>query len=101
MQVCRHTHGELGLTAAASHQVCLTLPNLVEGNQQVAAMMEDDILRAPVPTADGPDWGVPQGVGLGVEVDEEKVSHYHALYREQGPFLPYRSEMFAAPGVSN
>ncbi len=101
LQVCRHTHGELGLMAAASHQVCLTLPNLVEGNQQVAAMMEDDILRGPVPTADGPDWGVPQGVGLGVEVDEEKVAHYHALYRAQGAFLPYRPEMFAAPGVSH
>ena len=80
LQVCRHTHGELGLMAAASHHVCLTLPNLVDGNQQVAAMMEDDILCEPVPTSTESRWGVPQGVGLCVEVDEEKVAHYHALY---------------------
>ena len=100
LQVCRHTHGELGLMAAASHHVCLTLPNLVDGNQQVAAMMEDDILCEPVPTSTESRWGVPQGVGLCVEVDEEKVAHYHALYRQHGAFLPYRREMFTAPGLS-
>ncbi len=98
LKVCRHTHGELGLMAAASHHVCLTLPNVVDGNQQVAAMMEDDIVRERLPIADGPHWGVPQGVGLGVEVDEEKVARYHALYCQQGAFLPYRREMFLVPG---
>ncbi len=97
LRVCRHTHGELGLMAAAAHHVCLTLPNLVQGNQQTAAMMADDILTQRLPIAEGPRWGVPEGVGLGVEVDEEKVAMYHALYREQGQFLPYQAEMFVAP----
>jgi L-alanine-DL-glutamate epimerase-like enolase superfamily enzyme len=83
--------------AAASHHVCLTLPNLVDGNQQVAAMMADDIIRESLPTATGPTWGIPQGVGLGVEVDEEKVGRYHELYRQQGQFLPYQPEMFGSP----
>ncbi len=40
LQVCKHTHGELGLAAAAAHHVVLTLPNGVEGHQQTAHLME-------------------------------------------------------------
>lgn len=97
LTVCRHTHGELGLMAAASHHVCLTLPNLVDGNQQVATMMADDILTEPLPIASSPTWGIPDGVGLCVDVDEDKVQKYHELYREQGQFLPYQPEMFVSP----
>ena len=97
LTVCRHTHGELGLMAAASHHVCLTLPNLTDGNQQVASMMEDDILTQSLPTATGPSWGIPDGTGLCVDVDENKVAAYHDLYRERGQFLPYQPEMFASP----
>jgi L-alanine-DL-glutamate epimerase-like enolase superfamily enzyme len=100
LQVCRHTHGELGLMAAASQHVCLTLPNLVLGNQQTAAMMADDIIVDSLPTATGSRWGVPEGVGLGVVVDEEKVAKYHEVYREGGQFLPYQPEMFVVPGSS-
>jgi L-alanine-DL-glutamate epimerase-like enolase superfamily enzyme len=97
LTVCRHTHGELGLMAAASHHLCLTLPNLTDGNQQVAAMMADDILRESLPTAMGPTWGIPEGVGLGVTVDEDKVRRYHELYRERGQFLPYQPGSIVSP----
>ena len=92
--VCRHTHGELGLMAAASHQVCLPLPNLVDGNQQTAEMMQDDILTEPLPITNRPDWEAPKGVGLCVSVDEKKVKKYHNLYKKQGQFLPYQPSMF-------
>ena len=95
LRVCRHTHGELGIFAAAHHHVCLTLPNLVDGNQQTAEMMEDDILTESLPIATGATWGLPKGAGLGVEVDEEKVKKYHRLYEQQGQFLSYHPSMFA------
>ena len=44
LQICRHTHGELGITATACHHILLTLPNVVEGNQQTAHQMTDDII---------------------------------------------------------
>ena len=97
LAVCRHTHGELGLMAAACHQLCLTLPNLVDGNQQTASMLDDDILTHPLPIAAAPEWGVPAGPGLGVEVDPDKVAHYHELYRRQGQYLPYQPEMLNGP----
>ena len=89
LQICRHTHGEFGVIATAAHHILLTLPNIVEGNQQTAHVMQDDILRTPIPIATGPDWGVPEGPGLGIEIDEDKLGKYHELYLARGQFLPY------------
>ena len=89
LQIVKHTHGELGIAAAAAHHVLLTLPNVVDGNQQTAHMMQDDILTESVPIVSQPDWKVPQGTGCCVVVDEEKVGRYHELYRKQGQLLPY------------
>src|SRR5437867_380824 len=89
LQIVKHTHGEFGIVAAATHHILLTLPNVVDGNQQTAHMMQDDILKDSLPIASGPNWGTPHGSGLCIEVDEEKVAHYHKVYRQQGQFLPY------------
>lgn len=89
LQVVKHTHGEFGIAAAAAQHVLLTLPNLADGNQQTAYMMEGDVVWGRIPIAGGPDWGVPQGAGLGVEVDPEQLGCYHELYRQRGQFLPY------------
>ena len=91
-QVCKHTHGELGLAAAAGHHVMLNVPNTSDGVQQTAAMMEDDVLVEPLPIAEGPEWGRVDAPGLGVEVDEQKVGRYHEHYKEVGQYLPYRTE---------
>ena len=88
-RVCRHTHGELGLAAAAFHHLTLTLPNATDGAQQTAALMADDILTEPLPIAHGPAWGLVEAPGLGVEVDEDKLARYHAAYRRDGQFLPW------------
>src|SRR5204862_7164882 len=69
LQVCKHTHGELGLAAAASHQVVLTLPNGIEGHQQTAHLMEHDVLTEPIPIATGPSWGTIDGPGPGGRID--------------------------------
>lgn len=89
LDICRHTHGELGITATACHHILLTLPNVVDGNQQTAHMMTDDILVKPVPIATGPNWGVPEGEGIGVKIDQEKLARYHQFYLEHGQFQPY------------
>ncbi len=96
LNVCKHTHGELGIAAAAAHQVLLTLPRIVDGHQQTASMMTDDILAERLPIADGPDWGVPTGAGLGIEVDVDKLQRYHQDYCKQGQYLPYDAEKMGA-----
>ncbi|MFO0966363.1 MAG: mandelate racemase/muconate lactonizing enzyme family protein [Gemmataceae bacterium] len=97
LNVVKHSHGELGIAAAAAHHVLLTLPNVVDGNQHTAHIMQDDILKQPLPIATGPNWGVPCGSGLGIEVDEEKVARYHQAYLERGQFLPYDTARWRAP----
>jgi L-alanine-DL-glutamate epimerase-like enolase superfamily enzyme len=89
LQVCKHTHGEFGIAAAAAQHILLTLPNIVEGNQQTAQIMCDDVLKQPLPIASGPQWNVPEGPGLGIDVDEEKVRRYHECYQRDGQFVPY------------
>ena len=89
LKVCRHTHGELGLTAAAHHHVMLNLPGIVDGNQQTANMMVDDILTEALPIATQPDWGLIDKPGIGVDVDEDKLEKYHRKYLEQGQIMPY------------
>ena len=92
-QVIKHTHGELGLTAAAGHHVMLAAPNAALGSQQTAQMMEDDILTERLPIADGPNWGRIDKPGLGVEVDEDKVARYHEAYRKLGDFPTYSGKV--------
>jgi L-alanine-DL-glutamate epimerase-like enolase superfamily enzyme len=92
LQVCKHTHGELGLAAAAGQHVLLTLPNIVEGHQQTAHVMAGDILTEPLPIATAPTWGVPEGTGLGVEVDPDAVRDAARRYEVEGQFLPYQRE---------
>jgi L-alanine-DL-glutamate epimerase-like enolase superfamily enzyme len=87
--VCKHTHGELSIAAAAAHHIMLTLPNTTAGCQQTASIMGDDVSAEPLPIATGPSWGLPETPGLGVVVDEEKLHCFHQRYRRDGQFLPY------------
>lgn len=95
LQVCKHTHGELGLAAAAGHHVVLTLPNGVQGHQQTAYLMEHDILTEPIPIASGPRWGPIDGPGLGVEVDDDAVAEGAARYRAEGQYRPWQDYQLA------
>jgi L-Ala-D/L-Glu epimerase len=95
LQVCKHTHGELGLAAAAAHHVVLTLPNGVEGHQQTAHLMQHDILAEPIPIATGPRWGRIDAPGLGVEVDEAAVTEAAARYRADGQYRPWQDDQLA------
>jgi L-Ala-D/L-Glu epimerase len=88
MRVVKHTHGEFGIAAAAMHHVMLNVPNAMDGIQQTAHVMADDILRTPVPLNEGPDWGRLEGAGLGIDVDEAKLMKYHEHYLKAGQYLP-------------
>lgn len=100
LQVCRHSHGELGVAAAAFHHVSLTLPNLVPGAQQYAQIMADDVLTSPLPTVSSPDWGTPEAPGISVEVAEDKVRKYHERFLSDGQFLPYGADATRGTGTT-
>ncbi len=95
LQVCKHTHGELGLAAAAAHHVLVTLPNGVDGHQQTAHLMQHDILTKQIPIASGPRWGALDGPGLGVDVDEDAVAEASARYLADGQYRPWQHDRLA------
>jgi L-alanine-DL-glutamate epimerase-like enolase superfamily enzyme len=85
-RVCRHTWGETGILATACHHACLTLANVCDGNQQTAQMMAEDVIRERLPITDGPTWGLIDGPGLGVTVDEDRVARFHEAYLREGEY---------------
>jgi glucarate dehydratase len=89
-QVCKHTHGELGIAATAAQHVMLTLPSIVQGNQQTAAHMVGDVLAERLPIVDGPTWGMPSAPGLGVTIDERAMDEATLNYQRDGQFLPHQ-----------
>ena len=91
-QVCKHTHGELGIAAAAAHHVMLAIPNAVVGNQQTASVLDGDILAEPIPIASGPKWGRIEKPGIGVEVDGDRLAKAHEAYKRDGQFVPFRKD---------
>src|SRR5262249_46092712 len=94
IQVCKHTHNETGIAATAAHHLFLTLPNVVQGNQQSHTDLSDDVVE-PLPTRTSPRWGAPAGPGLGIKVDEEKVAKYRRLFDKYSQYLPYQSHDLA------
>jgi len=90
--VVKHTHGELGIAAAACQQLLLTLPNISSGHQQTAQHMEHDILKETLPIETAPWWGVPTGTGLCIDVDEDQVAAAAERYRQEGQYLPYSQD---------
>jgi L-alanine-DL-glutamate epimerase-like enolase superfamily enzyme len=89
MQLCKHTRGELGISASAVHQVMLAAPNACAGQQQNAARLSGDVVKARLPIADGPDWATIDIPGIGVEVDEERVRAYHENFLRNVDFAPF------------
>ncbi len=95
LQVCKHTHGELGLAAAAGQHVILTLRNGVAGHQQTAYLMEHDILTESIPISSGPRWGTIDGPGLGVDVDDDALAEAATRYRIEGQYRPWQDYQLA------
>lgn len=95
---CKHTHGEFAIAAAASHHMLLTLPGTIDGCQQTATMMADDLVADEIPIASGPRWGRIDAPGLGVDVDLERLRLLHEQYQREGRHLVYNRSSEAPSG---
>lgn len=87
--VCKHSHGEFGVAAAAHQHALLTMSNGVEGHQQTASVMADCILAEPLPIATSPEWAAEEQPGLGIAIDQDKLDFYHRAYLRDGQFMPW------------
>ncbi|HLI34891.1 MAG TPA: enolase C-terminal domain-like protein [Terriglobia bacterium] len=88
-----HSDRELGISTAAMIHFAAATPYLVYAADSHYHDQIDDVITERHQYQDG-CFKVPQGPGLGVSLDEEKVEKYHRAYLDQGEvneFLdPYR-----------
>lgn len=84
--VAVHSSGELGVQLATMLHMGAVVPNLGYAADAHYHHLTDDVIAGgPMRYVDG-RIAVPQGPGLGVKLDAEKVARYHELYRELGGY---------------
>lgn len=86
--VAVHSSGELGVQLATMLHMGAVVPNLAyAADAHYHHLVDDVICGGPMPYRNGA-IAVPDGPGLGVELDRDKVRRYHELFLELGSY-PY------------
>jgi glucarate dehydratase len=83
-----HSSGELGIQLATMLHLGAALPNLTFAADAHYHHLEDDVIEGGKLRYDRGTIRVPEGPGLGVRLDREKLAEYAELYRELGSY-PY------------
>ncbi len=94
-----HSSGELGIQLASMLHLGAALPNLTfAADAHYHHLVDDIIVGGPMKYVDGA-IAVPQGPGLGVELDRDKLAHYAEYYRKVGGYTydrdPTRPDWYA------
>jgi L-alanine-DL-glutamate epimerase-like enolase superfamily enzyme len=87
LPVVKHSLGELGVALAAAVHAIAATPNFRNANQAYGALLADDVTTGFGGTLESYVDGtlsVPDGPGLGVRLDRDKVATYAELYRTDG-----------------
>jgi glucarate dehydratase len=81
-----HSSGELGIQLATMLHLGAALPNLrFAADAHYHHLLDDVIVGGKLRYEDGA-IALPQGPGLGVELDRDKLAQYAELYRELGGY---------------
>jgi glucarate dehydratase len=86
--VAVHSSGELGIQLATMLHLGAVLPNLTFAADAHYHHLLDDIIEGGLMRYEGGSIAVPDGPGLGVRLDREKLRQYSELYKELGNY-PY------------
>jgi glucarate dehydratase len=78
--VSMHSNSHLGVSLAAMSHVAAATPNLTYDCDTHYPWSQKEIIKGGRPTFKNGTLQVPDGPGLGVELDQEAVAELHALY---------------------
>lgn len=81
-----HSGVELGLSTTANLHLAAAIPEIKYAVDSHYHHLIDDILVGGKLKYKNGCMNVPEGSGLGVEVDEDKLEQYHRLYVKNGPY---------------
>jgi glucarate dehydratase len=83
-----HSSGELGIQLATMLHLGAVIPNLTFAADAHYHHLADDIIEGGKLRYEGGQIAVPDGPGLGVRLDRDRVAEYSALYKRLGSY-PY------------
>ncbi|RAP74066.1 enolase C-terminal domain-like protein [Paenibacillus montanisoli] len=86
--VAVHSSGELGIQLATMLHLGAVVPNLAHAADAHYHHLVDDIIVGGKMTYENGAIQVPEGPGLGIDIDRDKLARYAELYRELGGY-PY------------
>jgi glucarate dehydratase len=84
--VAVHSSGELGIQLATMLHLGAVLPNLSFAADAHYHHLRDDIIEGGPLRYEGGSIAVPDGPGLGVKLDRDKLGEYRDLYRRLGNY---------------
>jgi L-alanine-DL-glutamate epimerase-like enolase superfamily enzyme len=94
--VIKHSFGDLGITTAATLHVLGGLHEPTLAHQTHLTILENDLLKEPFEFVDG-CLKVPDGPGIGVEIDRDALDHYAGVYETVGELSGYGNENQESP----
>lgn len=77
-----HSYSDLGITTAAYCHLISSSPAFLHANQTNYYALSDDVTKEMLEFKEG-CINVPEGHGIGVELDQEKLAKYSAVYEKQ------------------
>jgi glucarate dehydratase len=86
--VAVHSSGELGIQLATMLHLGAVIPNLSFAADAHYHHLTDDIIEGGKFKYQGGSIAVPEGAGLGVKLDRDKLGEYNELYKRLGSY-PY------------
>jgi glucarate dehydratase len=86
--VAVHSSGELGIQLATMLHLGAVIPNLTFAADAHYHHLTDDVIQGGKMKYTGGSIRVPDGPGLGVKLDKEKIGQYSELYKRLGGY-PY------------
>jgi L-alanine-DL-glutamate epimerase-like enolase superfamily enzyme len=89
LPIVKHSFGDLGVTTYAAAHVVATCPNAKLANQTHYNLFGDDVIAGGPPVFEGGALRLPDGPGIGVELDPEKVALHEETYLREGEFTVY------------
>ena len=102
--VAMHSGAEFGVELAAMLHTASTIPEMNMQGDAHYHYLEDDIIIGGKMKYENGAIKVPEGYGLGVELDEEKMEKYERYYEEKGDYYsrfhedPRRPEWYPVVG---
>lgn len=81
-----HSGSEAGVSTAAYLHIAASTPAIRYAIDSVYPMFTGDVITRPFQVKDG-ELEVPDGPGLGVEIDPDQVARYRRLHEEHGDYV--------------